>query len=269
MNQHIPRDAVLGDKIRRLAASTCETWHLLRPGDRVLIAVSGGKDSLSLVRVLADIKRRAPFSFSIEAVTFDPGLENFDAAAVEHYCLACGVPYHVIGEPVMHILHNEAHADKLPCMMCARLRRGVLYTWAKNHGITRIALGHHREDANETLLMNLFYNARIASMPPLLKADDGVNEVIRPLIAVPEAWLARYAVLDAMPVQTPRCPLYRDGEPADTRREYVRRLITGLEAENPHLRGNLFSALGRVQPRYLFMRDSDEIASQKYKEDID
>jgi len=269
MSQSIPRDKVLGDKIRRLTASACEKYRMLEPDDRVLVAVSGGKDSLALVKVLADVKKRAPFPFSLEAVTFDPGLENFDTDAMGGFCEACSIPYHVIDEPVMHILQNEAYAEKLPCMMCARLRRGVLYTYAKKRGITKIALGHHREDANETLLMNLFYNGRIASMPPRLEADDGVNVVIRPMITVPEAWIARYAVIEEMPVQNPECPLHEGGEPVDTRREYVRRLIDTLEKDNPHVRGNLFSSLGRVQSRYLCMTRESENEPQKCNEDID
>jgi len=249
----LPEDARLADRMRRQCARTCQEYRLLVPDMRVLVAVSGGKDSLCLLDMLVDLKRRAPFSFHLAACTLDPGFSDFDAGAVGEFCRQRGVEYRLIREDLVGIIGRSADHERLPCVMCARLRRGVLYTHAAANGFDAIALGHHQDDIIETLLLNLFYNARIAAMPPRLVSDDGRNVVIRPLAAVPEAWTSRLAVVRGYPVQEPRCPLTSGGKAADSRRRQVKDLIAALERDNPHLRSNLFSALSSVNLRHLHL----------------
>ncbi len=251
MPLQLPPDDKLADKIRRLVASTSAKYGLISPNDRILIAVSGGKDSLTLVRMLADIRRKNPWPFHIVAATIDGGFANFDFDAVQNFCSSLGVEYRIIREPLFDIISKHSPPNEIPCMMCARIRRGVLYTYAQREGFDSIALGHHRDDLIETVLMNMFFNARIASMPPRLVSDDGKNTVIRPLAAVPEEWIARFAEIANLPVQHPLCPLMPNGEHVPTQREAIKQLLAELEQTYPHIKSNLFAALSRVQKRHL------------------
>lgn len=247
----IPSDRLLGDKLRRNLASSLAKYEMIEPGEKILLAVSGGKDSLSMVKLFADAKRRFPFSFQLDAVTVDGGFERFDFGAVGSFCAGCKVDYKVLRDPIFKIIKENSERRNIPCVMCARLRRGVLYTYAAENGYDKIALGHHREDLLETLMMNVFFNARIAAMPPKLESDDGRNVVIRPLCDAPESWIARYAQINGLPVQKPLCPLMKDGKEEDGKRVYVRRLLDSLDAEFPDAAANAHASLRRVGLRHL------------------
>jgi len=247
----IPSDRLLGDKLRRNLASSLAKYEMIEPGDKILLAVSGGKDSLSMVKLFADAKRRFPFSFRLDAVTVDGGFDRFDFDAVGSFCAGCGVDYKALRDPIFKIIKENSAPGNIPCVMCARMRRGVLYSYAAENGYGKIALGHHREDSLETLMMNVFFNARIAAMPPKLISDDGRNAVIRPLCDAPEAWIARYAEINRLPVQKPLCPLAKDGKEEDGKRVYVRRLLDSLDAEFPDAVANAHASLRRVSLRHL------------------
>ena len=173
-------------RIRRLVGRAIGDFGLVENGDRILVALSGGKDSWTLLHILDSLRRRAPVHFSLVPVTVHPGFPGFNTGSMEAYLRARGHEYRIVQAPIHEALIERLAADDTPCSLCARIRRGVLYTQAGELGCTKIALGHHRDDFIETLLLNQFYNGKIKAMAPLLAADDGRNVVIRPLVYVAE-----------------------------------------------------------------------------------
>ncbi len=163
------------------------------------MALSGGKDSWTLLHILESLRRRAPVSFSLIAVTVHPGFPGFQTGLMEEYLNAHDFEYRIIPAPIHQLMLEKLTPDDTPCALCARIKRGVLYTQARELGCTKIALGHHREDFIETLLLNQFYNGKIKAMAPLLIADNGRNVVIRPLVYVPEDDIIRYAASGGFP----------------------------------------------------------------------
>ena len=222
-------------------------YSMLAAGDKVLVAVSGGKDSAIMLLVFDMIQRKAPFVFSYHPVLIDQKHPGFDPAPYINWFAARDITIDLIEEDTYSIVKEKLAADKSPCGLCSRLRRGILYTYAAKNGFTKIALGHHRDDLNETLLLNLFFSGRIASMPPKLLSDDKRNTVIRPLCYVPEEDLLALSSELAIPV------LSCSGCADDTslQRVGVKRLIATLEKENASLRGSLFTAQSNVRPSQL------------------
>jgi tRNA 2-thiocytidine biosynthesis protein TtcA len=226
-------------------------FGLLEAGDRVMVAVSGGKDSHALLYLLREIQRRAPFEFSLFAVNVDQGHPGFPKRCLPDYFEREGYEYRVIEEDTYSVVKAKVPENKTYCSLCSRLRRGILYTLAVELGATKIALGHHRDDAIETLLLNLFYSGQIKAMPPRLVSDDGRNVVIRPLIYASEAELAEFAEQKQFPI----VPCDLCGSQEQLQRKQVKRLVEELSAKNPHVRNNLFAALGNVRPTHLLDRD--------------
>jgi tRNA 2-thiocytidine biosynthesis protein TtcA len=226
-------------------------FGLLEAGDRVMVAVSGGKDSHALLYLLREIQRRAPFEFSLFAVNVDQGHPGFPKRCLPDYFEREGYEYRVIEEDTYSVVKAKVPEHKTYCSLCSRLRRGILYTLAVELGATKIALGHHRDDAIETLLLNLFYSGQIKAMPPRLVSDDGRNVVIRPLIYASEAELAEFAEQKQFPI----VPCDLCGSQEQLQRKQVKRLVEELSAKNPHVRNNLFAALGNVRATHLLDRD--------------
>jgi tRNA 2-thiocytidine biosynthesis protein TtcA len=214
----------------------------------VLVAVSGGKDSYTLLDLLRQLQARAPFSFSLVAVNIDQGHPGYPRHVLEDYLVREGYPHEFVIEDTYSVVKAKVPEGKTYCSLCSRLRRGILYTTAQRLGATKIALGHHRDDLTETLLMNLLYAGQIKAMPPRLVSDDGANIVIRPLCYSAEEDIAEYARLRAYPI----LPCDLCGSQDNLMRQRVKQLIADLHAENPHVRGNLFAALGNVRPSHLF-----------------
>lgn len=232
-------------------ARASKDFGLLEPGDRVAVGMSGGKDSYVLLHLLRRIQERAPFPFSLVAVHLDQGQPGFPTHVLEDWLRASGVEWHIIREPTYPIVKEKTVPGKAYCSMCSRLRRGILYSWCAQNGITKLALGHHRDDSVETLMLNLLYAGQIKAMPARLTSDDGRNTVIRPLMYSAEAEIAELA----RELRFPILPCTLCSQQPDLKRAKVKALIDDLHAENGHVRQNLFAALSNVRPTHLLDRD--------------
>jgi tRNA 2-thiocytidine biosynthesis protein TtcA len=245
----------LEKRLLGLLARASSDFGLIEPGDRVMVALSGGKDSHALLRLLELTRQRAPFEFSLVAMNLDQGHPGFPARVLPEYLEREGYAFRIVKEDTYSIVQDKVPAGKTTCALCSRLRRGVLYNVAAELGATKIALGHHRDDVIETLLLNLFYAGQIKAMPPRLVSDDGRNVVIRPLVYCAEAELAEYAEERAFPI----IPCDLCGSQPNLQRKQVKRLIADLATQNPNVPGNLLAALGNVRPTHLLtLRRGDE-----------
>jgi tRNA 2-thiocytidine biosynthesis protein TtcA len=236
---------------RRLARDmgrALNDFHLLDDGDRLLVAMSGGKDSYAMCVLLRDLQRRAPIRFEIMAVHVDQGHPGYDGAPLEGWLRAEGVPYRVLHEDTYSIVTDKIPEGKTYCSLCSRLRRGILYQAATDLGCNKIALGHHRDDALETLLLNLFFGGKLATMPPRLVSDDGRHVVIRPLIYCAEDHLAAFAAEHRFPI----LPCNLCGSQSEAQRKQMKALLNDLEAKHPTLRQTMLAAMGNVKPSHLF-----------------
>jgi tRNA 2-thiocytidine biosynthesis protein TtcA len=236
---------------KRLLAEVARASHdfrLIEPGDRILVAVSGGKDSHAMLYLLRQIQRRAPFEFSIFAVNVDQGHPGFPQRVLPDYFEREGYEYRVVQEDTYSIVKEKVPEGKTFCSLCSRLRRGILYTLAVEMGATKIALGHHRDDVIETLMLNLLYSGQLKAMPARLRSDDGRNVVIRPLVYLSEVELAEFAEHKAFPI----IPCDLCGSQENLQRKQIKSLLTDLNAKNPKVRSNVFAALGNVRPSHLY-----------------
>jgi tRNA 2-thiocytidine biosynthesis protein TtcA len=220
---------------------------LINDGDRILVAMSGGKDSYGLLVLLRAMQRRAPIRFDLLAVHLDQGHPGYDGSPLVRWLQAEGVAHHVLHEDTYAIVTDKIPAGKTYCSLCSRLRRGILYKAATDLGCNKIALGHHREDTLETLLLNLFFGGKLSAMPARLTSDDGKHIVIRPLIYCAEAQLAALAEARRFPI----LPCNLCGSQTEAQRKQMKALITELERTNPHLRQTMLAALGNVVPTHL------------------
>jgi tRNA 2-thiocytidine biosynthesis protein TtcA len=231
-------------------------YGLIVDGDRVMIGLSGGKDSWALIQILDVLRRRAPIDFSLVAVNIDSGYEGYQHEKITATCAArgweCHVEHTTIGEAIEDILDETA----TPCSLCARLRRGALYRLATNVGATKIALGHHADDFIETLLLNLFFQGSLKAMPARLVSDNGEHVVIRPLVNVLESEARAYAKASALPIVGCCCPACGD---LSLQRQRVKRLIAELQVEHPDIKHSMLRALGNVASRHLLDKRLDPL----------
>jgi tRNA 2-thiocytidine biosynthesis protein TtcA len=238
-------------RLLRATARAIEDFDLVEDGDRILVAVSGGKDSYGLLHLLQRLQARAPIDFELVAVNLDQGHPGFPADVLERHFRSVGVPYRMLREDTLSIVRRLVPEGGTACSACSRLRRGILYTAAVEMGCTKIALGHHRDDLVETLLLSALYAGALKSMPARLVSRDGRNVVIRPLCYVAEEDLAAFA--EAMRFPIVPCDLC--GSQPNLRRKRVKRLLAELGAEHPAVKGNLLNALCNVKPGHLLDRD--------------
>jgi tRNA 2-thiocytidine biosynthesis protein TtcA len=233
--------------LRSLVGKAIEDYAMIRDGDKVMVCLSGGKDSYTLLDMLLSLQRSAPVSFELVAVNLDQKQPGFPAHVLPEYLTTLGVPWHVIEQDTYSVVKRVIPEGKTMCSLCSRLRRGALYHYAAQHGVTKIALGHHRDDILETLFLNLFYGGRLKAMPPKLLSDDGRHVVIRPLAYVPEREIARYARARNFPI----IPCTLCGSQANLQREVVGRMLQQWEREHPGRIDSIFAALRNVSTSQL------------------
>jgi tRNA 2-thiocytidine biosynthesis protein TtcA len=238
-------------RLLRAASRAIRDFDLVEEGDRILVAISGGKDSYTLLHVLMRLRERAPVAFDLVAVNLDQGQPGFPAHVLEEHFRAVGVPYRMLSKDTYSIVKRLVPEGNTTCPVCSRLRRGILYNAAVEMGCTKIALGHHRDDLVETLLMSALYAGALKSMPPKLRSDDRRNVVIRPLCYAAEEDIAAFAAAMRFPI----VPCDLCGSQPNLRRRRVKELIAELSREHPAVKGNLLNALGKVVPSHLLDRD--------------
>ena len=222
--------------------------NLVEDGDRIMVGLSGGKDSWALLQVLDVLRRRAPITFSLVAVTVDSGYNGYRHDLISRTCEQRGWEYRIEHTDIGEVMDDILEASATPCSLCARLRRGVLYRIAKEVGATKIALGHHLDDFVETLLLNLFFAGALKAMPARLVSDNGEHVVIRPLVYTTESEARAYAKENELPVIGCCCPACGD---LSLQRQRIKRLIAELEVEHPEIKNSMIRALGNVAGRHL------------------
>jgi tRNA 2-thiocytidine biosynthesis protein TtcA len=240
-------DNKLEKRLLRLAGQAIGDYGMIGPGDRVMVCLSGGKDSYGLLELLLTLRARAPIDFDIVAVNLDQKQPGFPGHVLPDYLRAKGVPFHIEAQDTYSIVTRVIPEGRTMCSLCSRLRRGILYRVASELGATRIALGHHREDILGTFFLNLFYGGKLKGMPPKLVSDDGRHVVIRPLAYVKEADLARYAEVKRFPI----IPCNLCGSQDNLKRQEVKRMLADWEKRFPGRVENTFNALARVVPSHL------------------
>jgi len=243
--------ARLEKRLLRATAQAIADFSLVEEGDRIMVAVSGGKDSYTLLHLLSRLRERAPIDFDLVAVNLDQGQPGYPAHVVEGHFKAVGVPYRMLVRDTYSVVRRIVPEGKTTCPVCSRLRRGVLYNAAAEMGCTKIALGHHRDDLVETLLLSALYSGSLKSMPPKLRAQDGRNVVIRPLCYAAEEDIAAFAAAMKFPI----VPCDLCGSQPNLRRKRVKALLAELTREHPSVKGNLLNALANVVPSHLLDRD--------------
>ena len=232
----------LAAQLRGLVGKAIADYRMIEDGDRVMVCLSGGKDSYTLLDLLLSLQRAAPVRFDLIAVNLDQKQPGFPAQVLPDYLSERGVPFAILEQDTYSVVKRVVPADKTQCGLCSRLRRGALYRYAGEHGITKIALGHHREDILATFFLNLFYGGRLKAMPPKLLSDDRRHIVIRPLSYVPESLIARFARARRFPI----IPCTLCGSQPNLKRAAVGRLLDQWRREEPGRLESLFAALTRV-----------------------
>jgi tRNA 2-thiocytidine biosynthesis protein TtcA len=237
----------LQTKLLRLVGEAIAEYGLIENGDKIMVCLSGGKDSYALLDLLLVLQQRAPIHFDLVAVNLDQKQPGFPAHVLPDYLSDMGVPFHIEERDTYSIVKRLIPEGQTTCSLCSRLRRGILYRVATELGATKIALGHHRDDIIETLFLNLLYTGKLKTMPPKLRSKDGRHLVIRPLSAIRESDLERYAELRAFPI----IPCDLCGSQEDLKRKQVKAFLREWEQRSPGCTNSIFAALSNVAPPLL------------------
>ena len=243
--------AKLEKRLHRLVGQAIAAYSMIEDGDKVMVCLSGGKDSHSLLDILLGLQRRTPLRFEIVAVNLDQKQPGFPADVLPAYLRRLDVPFRIVEQDTYSVVKRLVPEGQTMCSLCSRLRRGALYRVAGELGATKIALGHHRDDMVQTLFMNMFFGARLKGMPPKLVSDDGRHVVIRPLAYVAETDLERWAAHRAFPI----IPCTLCGNQADLQRLRIRAMVREWEREYPGRTDNLLKAMANVVPSHLMDRN--------------
>lgn len=237
----------LQKSLRHEVGRAIADFKMIEDGDKVMCCLSGGKDSYAMLDILLLLQRHAPIRFEVIAVNLDQKQPGFPEEVLPHYVQGLGVEFHVIERDTYSIVKEKVPEGKTTCGLCSRLRRGILYDFAVEHGVTKIALGHHRDDILETLFLNMFHGGSLKAMPPKLKSDDGRNVVIRPLAYCRESDIEHYAVLRQFPI----IPCNLCGSQENLQRQVVKDMLRGWEKQYPGRVESLFRSIQNVSPSHL------------------
>lgn len=241
----------LSKRLHRQVGEAIGDFNMIEDGDKVMVCVSGGKDSYALLDILIGMQQRAPIRFELVAVNLDQKQPGFPAHVLPEYLAKVGVPFHIENQDTYSIVKRLIPEGQTMCSLCSRLRRGILYRVASELGATKIALGHHRDDIVVTLLMNMFFGGRMKGMPPKLVSDDGRHVVIRPLAYVAEADLERWAGIRQFPI----IPCTLCGSQENLQRAQTKAMIHEWERKSPGRIDNMLRAMGHVVPSHLLDRN--------------
>jgi tRNA 2-thiocytidine biosynthesis protein TtcA len=238
-------------KLGRAMSRAIADFRMIEEGDRIMVAVSGGKDSYAMLHLLRDLQRRAPVSFELKVVNIDQGHPGYPAERLSCYMEREGYDFTMLKEDTYSIVTDKIPEGKTYCSLCSRLRRGILYNAAQAFKCTKIALGHHRDDILQTLMLNMFFAGRLAAMPPKLLSNDGRNVVIRPLSYCDESDIRAFSTEQAFPI----LPCDLCGSQDNLQRKIVGTMLTELEAKHPGVKQSMLGALSNVRPTHLLDRD--------------
>ncbi len=241
----------LQKRLRRQVGNAIVDYAMIEEGDKVMVCLSGGKDSYTLLEILRNLQRNAPIDFELVAVNLDQKQPGFPEHILPHYLDGLGVSYHILERDTYSVVKEKTPEGKTTCALCSRLRRGSLYGFAEEIGATKVALGHHREDILETLFLNMFYGGTLKAMPPKLLSDDGKNIVIRPLAYCREADIAEFARLMEFPI----IPCNLCGSQPNLQRQVVKEMLSEWEKTHPGRLETMFKAVTNVAPSQLADRD--------------
>jgi tRNA 2-thiocytidine biosynthesis protein TtcA len=245
------RFEILEKNLRRQTGKAVIDFNMIEEGDRVMVCLSGGADSYTMLETLRYLQKVAPISFELFAVNLDQKQPGFPEDVLPRYLDGIAMPYRIVEEDTYSIVKEKVAPGKTTCSLCSRLRRGILYRTAKEIGATKIALGHHRDDILHTFMLNLFYGGTIKTMPPKLRADDGENVVIRPLAYCKEADIKKYAAAMRFPI----IPCTLCGTQPNLQRQAMREMANAWEAKNPLWIKSMFTAMGNVVPSHMLDRE--------------
>ncbi|WP_229803819.1 tRNA 2-thiocytidine(32) synthetase TtcA [Litchfieldella qijiaojingensis] len=241
----------LQKRLRRQVGNAIIDYGMIQDGDKVMVCLSGGKDSYTMLEILRNLQRNAPVSFSLVAVNLDQKQPGFPEHVLPEYLESIGVDYHILERDTYSVVKEKTPEGKTTCALCSRLRRGSLYGFAEEIGATKVALGHHREDILETLFLNMFFGGTLKAMPPKLLSDDGKNIVIRPLAYCREADIAEFARQMRFPI----IPCNLCGSQPNLQRQVVKEMLAEWEAKHPGRLETMFKAVTNVAPSQLADRD--------------
>lgn len=247
----------LEKRLRHSVGKAIQDFNMIEAGDRVMVCLSGGKDSYTLLDILMKLRESAPVEFELLAVNLDQKQPDFPEQVLPEYLTSLGVPFRILEQDTYSVVKRVIPEGKTMCSLCSRLRRGALYKFASENGITKIALGHHRGDILETFFLNLFYGGKLRGMPPKLLSDDGKHVVIRPLAYVEEQDIAKYAQLREFPI----IPCNLCGSQEHLQRKAIKAMLIEWERKFPGRSNSIFSALGSVVPEHLLDSKQFDFAS--------
>lgn len=237
----------LQKRLRRNVGRAIEDFNMIEEGDRVMVCLSGGADSYTMLDILLKLRRKAPVDFELIAFNLDQKQPGFPEQVLPNYLKELGVPYHIIEQDTYSVVKSIIPENKTMCGLCSRLRRGILYSFAKQQGFTKIALGHHRDDIIETLFLNMFYGGKLKAMPPKLLSDDGAHIVIRPLAYCKEDDIKAYAQMREFPI----IPCTLCGSQDNLQRQHIKQMLRQWDGKYKGRIENIFSAIQNLVPSHL------------------